>query len=178
MSTPNIYQLSEQVALINNDVGILRTMLQEQETLNESTKQALDLSNTLAAHLLARGGGGLNPEELDKIKLAAGIVLSKADAEKKSGTSFPISAKSPCIFKKILATVLTVIAIIAIAILIACIIAVCGGFPALITLLNLYTIGACMALPIIGSVATATICLSLFGARSLLQPTLITCGKQ
>lgn len=80
-----------------------------------------------------------------------------------------IRKKAPSTCSKVAAAALCFLAIAAIAVLVACIIAACGGFPILLSFLNMYTLGACLSLPILGCASVALILLSMFSADALLK---------
>lgn len=80
-----------------------------------------------------------------------------------------IRKKAPSTCSKVVAAALCFLAIAAIAVLVACIIAACGGFPILLSFLNMYTLGACLSLPILGCASVALILLSMFSADALLK---------
>ncbi|SYX08974.1 hypothetical protein C834K_0516 [Chlamydia poikilotherma] len=85
------------------------------------------------------------------------------------GTSYIIGRTPPSTCSKLMALALTILALIAIAILIICIVAVCGGFPVFISLLNMYTVGACISLPIISCAAVSLMILCSLSISSLLR---------
>ncbi|BAE81288.1 inclusion membrane protein [Chlamydia felis Fe/C-56] len=74
---------------------------------------------------------------------------------------------SPC--AKLTAIALTILALIAITMLIICVIAVCGGFPLFISVLNMYTVGACISLPIISCASVSIMILCSLSITSLLK---------
>ncbi|WP_100934753.1 inclusion membrane protein IncB [Candidatus Chlamydia corallus] len=162
-STPQ--QLSDQITCLNVQMGELNAQVKE----NRSDIEALQIVTTA----LAASSETLTSQEICAIRTATALVLSATEKSgTKTATQGPVTVRPPCTFKKVLAVVLTIIALLAIAILIACIIAVCGGFPLLLSFLNLYTVGACVSLPIIASASVALICLCVFATNSLCKPVL------
>ncbi|WP_375793390.1 inclusion membrane protein IncB [Chlamydia sp. 12-01] len=85
------------------------------------------------------------------------------------GASYIIGRVPPSICAKLTAIVLTILALIAITMLIICIVTVCGGFPLFISLLNMYTVGACISLPIISCAAVSMMILCTLSIGSLLR---------
>ncbi|MEF9497154.1 inclusion membrane protein IncB [Chlamydia sp. 04-14] len=85
------------------------------------------------------------------------------------GTSYIVGRTPPSLCAKLTALALTILALIAITMLIICIVAVCGGFPLFISLLNMYTVGACISLPIISCAAVSMMILCTLSIGSLLR---------
>lgn len=96
------------------------------------------------------------------------LLVSSAGASGADQT-IVIRKKAPSTCSKVAAVALCFLAIAAIAVLVACIIAACGGFPLLLSFLNMYTLGACLSLPIVGCASVALILLSMFSADALLK---------
>ncbi|KTF28707.1 putative inclusion membrane protein [Chlamydia pecorum] len=101
-------------------------------------------------------------------EVVGNVLLSSAGASEADQTVV-IRKKAPSTCSKVAAAALCFLAIAAIAVLVACIIAACGGFPILLSFLNMYTLGACLSLPILGCASVALILLSMFSADALLK---------
>ncbi|AEB41790.1 inclusion membrane protein IncB [Chlamydia pecorum] len=101
-------------------------------------------------------------------EVVGNVLLSSAGASGADQTVV-IRKKAPSTCSKVAAAALCILAIAAIAVLVACIIAACGGFPMLLSFLNMYTLGACLSLPILGCASVALILLSMFSADALLK---------
>lgn len=163
---PTPQELSDQITCLN-------VQYQQVSELARENKGDIEGLKTLTAALTADASIQPSADEIYSLQTAAALILSaseKPGSGPSGSTEGSVTVQSPCKFKKVLAVVLTIIALIAIAVLIACIIAACGGFPLLLSALNLYTIGACVSLPIIASTSVALICLCTFVANSLIKP--------
>ena len=98
-----------------------------------------------------------------------GTVLTSSVTRSGADQTIVIRKKAPSTCSKVAAAALCFLALAAIAVLVACIIAACGGFPLLLSFLNMYTIGACLSLPILGCASVALVLLSMFSADALLK---------
>lgn len=98
-----------------------------------------------------------------------GSLLVSSTGASEADQTIVIRKKAPSTCSKVAAVALCFLAIAAIALLVACIIAACGGFPLLLSFLNMYTLGACLSLPIVGCASVAIILLSMFSADALLK---------
>ncbi|ANH79033.1 inclusion membrane protein IncB [Candidatus Chlamydia sanziniae] len=90
-----------------------------------------------------------------------------------STSGYKIQQKAPSTLAKVLAVLLTLIALIALTVLIVCILTACGACPIVLSILNLYTIGACISLPVLGSLAVGLMVLSILGAQTAMKNKLI-----
>ncbi|EPP34418.1 inclusion membrane domain protein [Chlamydia ibidis] len=96
-------------------------------------------------------------------------VLPSSQGSPQRPSSMIIEHSPPTVCSKLLATTLTLVALIAISLLVVCVVTACGGFPLFLSFLNVYTVGACIALPIISSVSAAILFLSMLSISSLLK---------
>lgn len=139
-------------------------------SISTKADQALVSSNALEIQvdLLKERVAKLNSSLEATTEVVMELVETSTTKPSSSQKGF-ISCTPPNLCEKVMATIITIIALIAIALIIACIVAACGGFPLFISLLNIYTIGACISLPILSCAAAAVLILSSQIIASLLR---------
>ncbi|WP_213318379.1 inclusion membrane protein IncB [Chlamydiifrater volucris] len=75
----------------------------------------------------------------------------------------------PTCCESLSALLLTIIALVSITVLACCLVAACGGFPLLMTILNACSLGAIVALPILASVSSTVATLSILATYMILN---------
>lgn len=202
MSAPACNNLENGTSLTNVLVSMDNRARQTCHRINELATQVNTITNSLsefsgkaetALALSATTNANLfklkqQVEELsDSLKAIGGLLVDLVEEpaisrlpQKSSSMKYVIKCTPPGLCAKVMAVIITVIALISIAVLIACAVAACGGFPIFVSLLNMYTIGACISLPILSCTSVATLVLSSLSIVSLLksQPTIYVSTKQ
>ncbi|WP_366223829.1 inclusion membrane protein IncB [Chlamydia buteonis] len=141
--------------------------------LDRSASQAVATGNNVASNMV------LLKDEVDSLKGCLSTItelLFESRADRKMGsshsegdTTYIIGATPPSTCSKLAAVVLTLLALIAITMFVICIVSVCGDFPLFISLLNMYTVGACISLPIISCASVSVMILCTISITSLLR---------
>lgn len=117
-------------------------------------------------------------EEVSKLKtslkLATDLLLQTSRQRHSPQASLQgqhviINNAPPTLCSKILVAILTVIALIAIALLVLCVVAACGGCPLFLSFLNMYTVGACISLPILACGSVVMLVLASLSINSIMS---------
>ncbi|WP_348664038.1 inclusion membrane protein IncB [Chlamydia vaughanii] len=138
-----------------------------------SAELATVSANTVAADLIDL------QDEVTRLKSSMGamtdVMLQTAGTQPKpspstqSGVSYMFGRTPPSTCSKVTAMALTILALLSIIVLIICVVAACGGFPLLLSALNMCTVGACISLPIMACGAVAVLVLASLSIGPLLQ---------
>ncbi len=141
--------------------------------LDRSASQSVATGNNVASNM------ALLKDEVDSLKGCLNTItelLFESRANHNAGfprsegnSAYIVGSRPPSTCSKLAAVALTLLALIAITLLIMCIVAVCGGFPLFISLLNMYTVGACISLPIISCASVSIMILCTISITSLLR---------
>ncbi|EPP35862.1 hypothetical protein BOKEGFJH_00289 [Chlamydia avium] len=189
MSSPIGNSDSDSSTLLNNVlVSLDKRICQTSQRLNELSLQtsssnrslSLQVEQALVSSSNVEHNLSLLKEKINKLTTSLGAVTellvelvetsSRPHQESSSHTvRYLIERTTPNTCAKIMAVMITIIALISIAILIACIVAACGGLPIFVSLLNMYTIGACISLPILACTSVAVLILASLSVVSLLK---------
>ncbi|AHK63170.1 inclusion membrane protein IncB [Chlamydia avium] len=171
-------------ALVNFDKRICQAFQRLNElslqTSSSNRSLSLQVEQALVSSSSVEHNLSLLKEKINKLTASLGAVTellvelvetsSRPHQESSSHTvGYLIGRTTPNTCAKIMAVMITIIALISIAVLIACIVAACGGLPIFVSLLNMYTIGACISLPILACASVAVLILASLSVVSLLK---------
>lgn len=169
--------LDDVLIAFNRKLNLVEQQAKELETkvslVDRTATLSLTTGNNVATDVL------LLKDEVAELKgclsavtdllIRSGSSRTPGGAPNPEGTNYLIGCTPPSLCAKLTALALTIIALIAITVLVICIVAVCGGFPLFISLLNMYTVGACISLPIISCAAVSMMILCSHSINSLLR---------
>ncbi|SGA18680.1 inclusion membrane protein B [Chlamydia abortus] len=165
-----LLRFNERINIVDNRV---RQIEERINLLDRSASQAVAIGNHAANNI------ALLKEEVDNLKRCLSTVTellfeSRGNPKTESPHSendvtYTMDSTPTSTCSKLMAVALTLLALIAIAMLVICIVSVCGGFPLFISLLNMYTVGACISLPIISCASVSIMILCTVSITSLLR---------
>lgn len=191
MSASALNNLENDASLNSVLVSMDSRTRQTSRRINELSTQVDNISSSLSAFsekattaLALSGVTEVNlstlkkqVEELsDALEAVGGLLMDLVEEpakssllQKSSSVKYVVKCTPPSLCAKVMAVIITVIALISTAVLIACVVAACGGFPIFVSLLNMYTIGACISLPILSCASVTALVLSSLSITSLLK---------
>ncbi|WP_213357735.1 inclusion membrane protein IncB [Chlamydiifrater phoenicopteri] len=156
-----VQQQTQQYEALCSEMASIRSGLEERCRVSQESKRNLDLLRDELAGVKA-----MAMELFEEAKRSQTISSKPSPTEELQATVYQ---NKPGCCESLSALLLTIIALVSITILACCLVAACGGFPLLMTILNACSLGAIVSLPILASVSSTVVTLSILATYMILN---------